>query len=81
MARYFIGASPMARFSQSRGQGEGQVRRREARCGGSPIQSCGAMNKNRIGGVVHPGRAGTWPQSPPSAVGMYFVNPASMQRR
>jgi hypothetical protein len=48
MARYFIGESPMARFSQSRRQGEGQGRRREAGSGGSPIQSCGAMNKNRI---------------------------------
>jgi hypothetical protein len=48
MARYFIGASPMVRFSQSRRQGEGQGRRREAGSEGSPIQNCGAMNKNRI---------------------------------
>ena len=58
MARYFIGGSPMARFcrtcgasnptTQSRRQGEGQGRRREAGSGGSPIQSGGAMNKNRI---------------------------------
>lgn len=33
---------------QSRRQGEGQGRRREAGSEGSPIQSCGAMNKNRI---------------------------------
>lgn len=30
MARYFMGESPMARFSQSRRQGKGQGRRREA---------------------------------------------------
>lgn len=48
MARYFIGASPMARFSQSRRQGEGQGRRREAGSEGSPIRNCGAMDKNRI---------------------------------
>jgi hypothetical protein len=33
---------------QSRRQGEGQGRRREAGSEGSPIQSCGTMNKNRI---------------------------------
>ncbi len=33
---------------QSRRQGEGQGRRREAGSGGSPIRSCGAMNNNRI---------------------------------
>ncbi len=65
MARYFTGASPMARScrtcgasnpaAQSRRQGEGQALRREARCGGSPIQSCRALNKNRIRGVMHPG--------------------------
>ena len=33
---------------QSRRQGKGQGRRREAGSEGSPIQSCGAMNKNRI---------------------------------
>ncbi len=59
MARYFVGESPMARFTQSRRQGEGQGRRREAGSGGSPIRTRGAMNKNRIRGVVHPGRAGT----------------------
>ena len=48
MARYFVGESPMARFSQSRRQGEGQGRRREAGSEGSPIRNCGAMNKNRI---------------------------------
>lgn len=59
MARYLVGASPTARLSQSRRQGEGQGRRREAGSEGSPIRNCGAMNKNRIGGVMHPGRAGT----------------------
>ena len=48
MARYFVGESPMARFSQSRRQGEGQGRRREAGSEGSSIRDCGAMNKNRI---------------------------------
>ncbi len=48
MARYFMGASPMARFTQSRRQGEGQGRRREAGSGGSPIRTGGAMNKSRI---------------------------------
>ena len=48
MARYFVGASPMARFSQSRRQAEGQGRRREAGSEGSSMRSCGAMNKNRI---------------------------------
>jgi len=81
MARFCRTCGGSRRTTQSRRQGEGQVRRREARCGGSPIQSCGAMNKNRIWGVMHPGRAGTWPRSPPSAVGVHFVNPASMQRR
>ena len=33
---------------QSRRQGEGQGRRREAGSEGSPIRNCGAMNKNRI---------------------------------
>jgi hypothetical protein len=48
VTRYVIGASPMARYSQSRRQGEGQGRRREAGSEGSPIRNCGAMNKNRI---------------------------------
>ena len=48
MARYLVGASPTARLSQSRRQGEGQGRRREAGSEGSPIRNCGAMNKNRI---------------------------------
>jgi len=72
----------MARFSQSRRQGEGQGRRREAGSEGSPIRNCGTMNKNRISGVMHLGRAGTWLRSPPSAVvGVHFVNPASMRWR
>ena len=37
----------MARFTQSRRQGEGQGRRREAGSGGRPIRNGGAMNKNR----------------------------------
>ena len=32
------GESPVARYSQSRRQGEGQVRRREAECFGPPIR-------------------------------------------
>ena len=59
MAQNLRGESPRARFSRSRRQGEGQGRRREAESGGSPIRNCGAMHKNRIRGVVHPGRAGT----------------------
>lgn len=59
MARYFMGASPMARFTQSRRQGEGQGCRCETASGGSPIRNGGAMNKNRIRGVMHSGRAGT----------------------
>ena len=41
MARYFIGGSPMASFSQSRRQGEGQGRRRAAGSGRSPSQQPG----------------------------------------
>src|SRR3989304_274895 len=41
MARYFVGESPIARFSQSRRQGEGQGRRREAGAEGSPIRKRG----------------------------------------
>ena len=36
MARYFVGESPMARFSQSRRQGEGQGRHREVGSIGAP---------------------------------------------
>jgi len=81
MARFCrtCGASNPA--TQSRRQGEGQGRRREAGSEGSPIQSCRAMNESRISGVMYSGRAGTWPRSPPSAVGVHFLNPASMQRR
>jgi len=59
MARSESGASPDTRCTQSRRLAEGQGRRREAGSGGSPRQNRGAMNKNRIRGVVHPGRAGT----------------------
>src|SRR5229473_6657767 len=59
MARNYVGESPTARFSQSRRLAEGQGRHREVGSEGSPTQSGGAMNKNRILGVVHPGRAGT----------------------
>ena len=55
MAQNWRGESPLARCSQSRRLGEGQGRHREVGSGGSPIQNCGATNRNRIGGVVHPG--------------------------
>lgn len=50
MARYLVGESPMARFTQSRRQGEGQGRRREAGSEGSLEQNRDPMNKNRIRG-------------------------------
>ena len=75
MARNFVGASPTARYSQSRRLGKRQGRRREAGSGGSRTQSCGAMNKNgsfenRVGapcavrGLTPPWRAAL---SPPLA--------------
>jgi len=48
VARTYPGASHGARFLQSRREGEGQGRCREAGSEGSPIRNCGAMNKNRI---------------------------------
>ena len=45
--------------------------------GGNPIhQKRGATNRNRICGVVHPGRVGTRPRSFPSEIGVCFINPA-----
>lgn len=44
---------------QSRRQGEGQGRRREAGSEGSPIRNGGAMINNRLGSVMPSGQAGT----------------------
>src|SRR5574337_1186293 len=52
MARYFMGESPVDRFSQSRRQGEGQGRRREAGSEGSPIRNDGAMYKTKSSGTI-----------------------------
>jgi hypothetical protein len=59
MAQNWRGESPRARYKWSRRLGEGQGHHREVGSGGSPIQKCGATNRNQIGGVVHPGRVGT----------------------
>jgi hypothetical protein len=39
---------PVPGFSGAEGKEKGKGSRREVGSGGSPIQSCGAMNKNRI---------------------------------
>ena len=41
------------------GEEQGKGVHRQVGSGGSPIHSRGATHRNRIGGVVHPGRAGT----------------------
>ena len=41
------------------GEEKGKGVHREVGSGGSPIQTRGATHRNRRGGVVHPGRAGT----------------------
>jgi hypothetical protein len=41
------------------GEEKGKGIHRELGSGGSPIHTRGATNRNRIRGVVHPGRAGT----------------------
>jgi hypothetical protein len=41
------------------GEEKGQGVHREVGSGGSPIQTRGATNRKRRGGVAHPGRAGT----------------------
>ena len=48
MAQSERGESPRARYKRSRRLGEGQGRRREAGSEGSPIQTRGATNRNRI---------------------------------
>jgi hypothetical protein len=75
------GESPLSRYSWSRRTREAQGRHREVGSEGSVERMCGARDTNRIRGVVRLGRVGTRPQSPPSTVGAYFINPASMHRR
>jgi len=70
-----------SRCSWSRRTREAQGRHREVGSEGSVERRCGARDTNRIRGVVQPGRAGTQQQSPPSTIGLYFINPASMHRR
>jgi hypothetical protein len=41
------------------GEEQGQGAHHEVGSGGSPIHTCRATHRNRIGGVVHPGRVGT----------------------
>jgi len=41
------------------GEEKGKGVHREVGSGGSPIHTCGATHRNRIGSVVHSGRAGT----------------------
>jgi len=60
MARSLRSESLRARYRRSRREAEGQLRHREVGWGGSPRRKHGAMNKNRIWGVVHSGPAGTW---------------------
>ena len=75
------GESPLSRCTWSRRTSEAQGRHREVGSGGSVERMCGARDTNRIRGVVQPGRAGTQQQSPPSTIGLCFINPASMHRR
>jgi hypothetical protein len=49
------------------GEEKGKGIHREVGSGGRPIHRRGATHRNRIGGVAHPGQAGTCPRSPPSA--------------
>jgi hypothetical protein len=75
------GESPPSRCTWSRRTREAQGRHRKAGSEGSVERRCGARDTNRIRGVVRSGRVGTRPQSPPSTIGAYFINPASMHRR
>src|SRR5262245_23530070 len=54
------------------GEEKGKGVHREVGSGGSPIQTRGATNRNRLRGVARPGRAGTCPRSPPSAGGVRY---------
>src|SRR5262247_4178372 len=75
------GESPPSRYAWSRRTREAPGRHREVGSEGSVERMCGARDTNRIRGVVRSGRVGTRPQSPPSIIGAYFINPASMHRR
>ena len=75
------GESPLSRYAWSRRTREAQGRHREVGSEGSVERRCGARDTNRIRGVVQSGRAGTRPQSPPSTIGLCFINPASMHGR
>jgi hypothetical protein len=75
------GESPPSRCTWSRRTREAQGRHREVESEGSVERTCGARDTNRIRGVVQPGRAGTQQQSPPSTIGLCFINPASMHGR
>ena len=59
MALNSSGESPDTRYSQSRRLAKEQGRCREAGSEGSSRQTRGAMNKNPIRGVIHPGPVGT----------------------
>jgi hypothetical protein len=54
MTQNLWGENPHARFSQSRGLGEGQGRHRKIGSEGSSIQTCGATNRNQIRGTARP---------------------------
>ena len=73
--------SLLSRCTWSRRTREAQGRHREVGSEGSVERTCGARDTNRIRGVVQLGRAGTQPQSPPSTMGLCFINPASMHGR
>ena len=75
------GESPPSRCAWSRRTREAPGRHREVGSEGSVERMCGARDTNRIRGVVQPGRAGTQQQSPPSTIGLCFINPASMHGR
>jgi hypothetical protein len=72
---------PLSRCTWSRRTREAPGRHREVGSEGRVERRCGARDTNRIRGVVRSGRVGTRPQSPPSTIGAYFINPASMHRR
>jgi hypothetical protein len=59
MAHNLRSESLRARYKRSRREAKGQLRCREAGWEGSPTRKYGAMNKNRILGVVHSGPVGT----------------------
>src|SRR5262249_8417914 len=81
MAQNERGASPRARCQRSRRRGEGQGRHREVGAGGSPIQRCGATNRNRIRGVGPPGTSGHGTVKSSMRGGVCLINPASTHQK